>query len=111
MIRLCVGAQAVFGGPIHQPATKMYMDFDLGEEVESWLKTHCQNTWFMDYHARHLKPVFLRWWVSVYGFPGNYADADAQDEYFTRMAFAQMGWMAAEGYREELIEKEGLLRP
>lgn len=55
-----------------------------------------QDKWFDRYWTAKVTPQFAKWWKGRYGLPTAYPDAsDERHEYFTRMAFALMGWLAA----------------
>jgi hypothetical protein len=54
----------------------------------NWL----ENPWFAKYQIPALTDEFKEWWTEFYGSP---ADYDDQDEYWTRCAFALMGWLSA----------------
>jgi len=48
--------------------------------------------WFNKFHTENLSQEFIDWWVEFYGVPDDY-HGDSH-EYYIRMAFALMGWIA-----------------
>lgn len=50
-----------------------------------------KNKWFTKFWENKIDQSFALWWKEFYGLPDDY---DSEDEYFTRMAFAFMGWSA-----------------
>lgn len=53
------------------------------------------NRWFVSNHAANLTPEFKVWWRMYYGCLEEYTGSDGVDEYWTRCAFALMGWNAS----------------
>ena len=52
--------------------------------------------WFARCHAYNLTDEFRAWWIAEYGPPSSYPqEDDEQHEYWTRCAFAWIGWQAA----------------
>lgn len=52
--------------------------------------------WFTMNHAANLTPEFKVWWLDYYGYPREYDKSQGGlDEYWTRCAFALMGWNAS----------------
>jgi hypothetical protein len=55
-----------------------------------------QDGWFDRYWADKVTEEFAAWWVGHYGPPLTYCmTAAEQHEYWSRMAFALQGWLAA----------------
>lgn len=55
-----------------------------------------KDEWFAEYHADTLTDEFKAWWIENYYGPDKYGQSDdEQHEYWTRCAFALMGWNAA----------------
>lgn len=55
--------------------------------------------WYTKHHQDNETAEFRDWFTNSYGFPGSYID---QDEYWTRRAFALMGWLASQSGRKEV---------
>lgn len=59
------------------------------------------HVWFTKHYRASLTVDFAAWWRDFYGTPADYQDTDSeQDEYYTRMGFALLGWRAAKGLPE-----------
>ena len=55
----------------------------------------CADDWFAKFHAGNLTAEFCEWWLNEYGRPEEFEeDFEEQHEYWTRCAFALMGWIA-----------------
>lgn len=61
-----------------------------------------KDEWFDKYWADKITPPFASWWKEFYGFPEEYTyQKDGVGEYFTRMAFAFVGWTEQQKKIEE----------
>ena len=50
-----------------------------------------KDDWFDKNWVEEITPEFAEWWEEYYGTP---EDSEDIPEYFTRMAFAFIGWLA-----------------
>ena len=55
-----------------------------------------QDSWFDANWTAKVTPQFAEWWQGHYGLPSAFPpEFHERHEYFMRMAFALMGWLAA----------------
>lgn len=67
-----------------------------GVVLERIVMQNKEDDWYEMYHRENETDDFLEWWVNYYGNPSDYEDTEEeQDEYWTRRAFALLGFRAA----------------
>lgn len=67
----------------------------IDESVEAGINWDA-NKWFAEHYANQLTDAFKTWWIGFYGKPETYSQTDdEEDEYWTRCAFAWIGWRAS----------------
>jgi hypothetical protein len=74
---------------------KLCFGVETTNEPEPALIDWKEDDWFAEYHHQNLNTDFKLWWVSYYGSPKDYKEAEVlsdMHEYWARCAFALMGW-------------------